>query len=316
MAGLLAGHFFRQQRPLIWEAQASLPNNHAALLRFRTDAVSRVTGIPFRRVNVTKAVLNRELKLMPLATMADSNAYSLKVSGEARARSILDLRPVERYIAPEDFIQQLANGLSTIPFYNQPVTATDLKMIPGQHVISTLPMPVLLKLAGEEVPDGMFGIKPIWSVTTTLREPICDLYQTLYGPWDHVSWYRASFTGARLILEFPGEPLKPRAEIDFLLSLLGFKLETCIYEPPILKKQPYGKLLPCADESLRRSTILSMTDRFGLYSLGRFATWRQILLDDVVHDCEVIQRMITDRDRYGRHLHQSGPLDRAHSPIP
>lgn len=41
---------------------------------------------------------------------------------------------------------------------------------------------------------------------------------------------------------------------------------------------------------------------YGIYSLGRFATWRQILMDDVVKDVKVIEQLIEQRDNYSRRL--------------
>ena len=61
--------------------------------------------------------------------------------------------------------------------------------------------------------------------------------------------------------------------------------------------QRYGKILPF-DEEERQAFILWATETFGIYSLGRFATWRQILLDDLVRDIGVIKRLIENRSRY------------------
>jgi hypothetical protein len=47
-----------------------------------------------------------------------------------------------------------------------------------------------------------------------------------------------------------------------------------------------------------------MTDKFGVYSVGRYATWRQILLDDVVRDIEIVEGFVTQRDGYKKKLAQ------------
>ena len=47
------------------------------------------------------------------------------------------------------------------------------------------------------------------------------------------------------------------------------------------------------DEKIRKSFIVRATKDFGIYSLGRFATWRPgLLLDDCVKDIRVITRLI------------------------
>ena len=56
LAGLLAGNMLRSLNPKVWEAQSSLPNNHEALLRFRTDRVGTSCAIPFKKVDVSKAI--------------------------------------------------------------------------------------------------------------------------------------------------------------------------------------------------------------------------------------------------------------------
>jgi hypothetical protein len=71
------------------------------------------------------------------------------------------------------------------------------------------------------------------------------------------------------------------------------------WEEPAVQK--YGKLSPI-DEQKRRAFILAMTDQYRVYSLGRFATWRQILLDDVVKDVQVIEGYMTERDAYSRSM--------------
>jgi hypothetical protein len=58
--------------------------------------------------------------------------------------------------------------------------------------------------------------------------------------------------------------------------------------------QQYSKILPISD-SERKKFIIWLTDEWGIYSLGRFATWRPgLLMDDVVNDVRVIRKIITD----------------------
>jgi hypothetical protein len=62
-----------------------------------------------------------------------------------------------------------------------------------------------------------------------------------------------------------------------------------------IKQQTYAKALPI-DEAERRRFIMWASEEKGVYSLGRFATWRpNLLLDDVVNDVRVIQRLIANR---------------------
>jgi Flp pilus assembly protein CpaB len=110
LAGLLAANMLRRYKPEVHEAQPSLPNNHEALLRFRSDAVARATGIPFRKVLVHKAILYRG-QLITTPNLRLSNMYSQKVTGEVTNRSILSLDSAERFIAPPNLIELLANSV-------------------------------------------------------------------------------------------------------------------------------------------------------------------------------------------------------------
>ena len=303
MAGLLAGQMLRRFEPEIREAQSDLPNNHEALLRFRTDAVSRVIGIPFKKVRVDKAI-SYHRRLITVPNLKLSNLYSLKVTGEVVGRSIMNLEPVERYIAPLDLIPQMARGLNIR--YSMPLTKDEAIVTLNDRkepLISTVPMPVLMKIMGwDQMPE--FKYRGIWSLWTTVIEPGIDVYQTIYYPDPQEPYYRASICGDRIIIEYISEPQTPiddlyRIAIDFGIPI---QHEGPRYEP---KFQPYGKLLPI-DNGERKRFILAMTDLHRIYSLGRFGTWRQILMDDVVQDIRLIEGWVTERDTYVQRLHKQG----------
>lgn len=301
MAGLLASEMLRKIRPTVYEAQAALPDNHGALLRFRTDAVARETGQRFARVRVLKGVKS-DGRVWTTSSLRDANQYSYKVTGEVAARSILDLAPCERFIAPDSFLSGMARD--AILRMQAPLTLADLTPLKGQKdiaVISTIPMPVLMDIVGwdsETVDDFAHCYRAIWSVSVPLDLPVINVYQTIYYPEPNVAWYRASITGRKLIVEFMSEP----EDFSCLWSVLqDFGLDAVIGTAEV-KKQTYGKLLPMKKETERREFILAMTDEYNLYSVGRFATWRQILLDDVVNDVRVVESMITQRSAYLRRL--------------
>lgn len=105
MAGLLAGNMLMKRKPLIIEAQPSLPSNHSAVLRFRSPVVGDVLGIPFKRVNMIKTSVPWQ------NPVADALAYAYKNSGGYRSdRSIGSGAVVseERFIAPPDLVLRMA----------------------------------------------------------------------------------------------------------------------------------------------------------------------------------------------------------------
>lgn len=300
MAGLLAAQMLRRHDPVVCEAASSLPDNHGALLRFRSDAVARAVHQQFRKVSVNKAIC-RDGQLHTPATIADTNQYSLKVTGKVQPRSIMNLDPVERYIAPDDFITELGRYCDIT--YGYPATQERIKdaKLDSHPVISTIPMPALMDILGwPDKPN--FEWQPIWTITAEILHPVTDVYQTLYYPELKDSRYRASITGNRLIIELVSEMSHGAAKLRIGYTLGDFGLpETTRLTPHKLKFQKFGKLSP-VDDRARKEFILWATDEWGVYSIGRFATWRQLLLDDVVNDINIVDRYITQRDNYTRRL--------------
>jgi len=301
MAGLLSANILRSFQPKVWEAQDSLPNNHEALLRFRTDKVGSACAIPFKKVKVNKAI-KYDGKITTQPDLFLSNLYSQKVTGGVWSRSINDLSAAERYIAPLNLISQMAvncnisYGKVADEFFLDEHAAFD-KHVP---IISTIPMPVLMKLVGwEDLPD--FGARQIWTQRAIIDEPHCDVYQTIYYPDHFVPQYRVSVVGNVVISELASEPhVDPGKSImeilreDFGINarrLVGMKTSS----------QKYGKITPI-DEKIRQEFIFEMTTRYNLYSVGRFATWRQLLLDDVVGDIQKIEQFIRGNSDYHRKM--------------
>lgn len=308
MSGMIAAHILRRFNPIILEAAPTLPNNHAALLRFRSDAVSRATHIPFKKVFVQKAILKDastgELTTSPSIDL--QNLYSYKVSGEVRSRSILNLEAGERYIAPENFITQLSHGLNIK--YNSPINQFNKEDENPETTISTIPMTELMKIVDwKDKPE--FKFKSILTINADIIMPDIEVYQTIYVPFISMNMYRISITGKKLIIEIMNEDKDLGDKIDAssyceeaMKLFFGKKAHPTLGLTNIKTKwQKYGKLVP-TNSKLRKEFILAMTDLYDVYSLGRFATWRQLLLDDVVSDIKIIESMIEDRDAYSRRM--------------
>lgn len=293
LAGLLAGNMLSlAHKPKIYETQPALPNNHSAVLRFRTGAVGDVVGIPFKKVTVIKAVLPWR------NPVADALSYSFKNGGIRRSdRSIIRGDEIaERFIAPSDLIQRLASRLPDINFdqsawRNMPV---------GVPIISTIPMPALMETLGYPAHKRpKFGFRSGINLKAQIAD--CDAYVSLAVPDPTFPFTRLSITGSELIAEFTGCSEQEKAvwfdEIGpIICDLLGIDFyQTTGWE---VKPQKYAKILPI-DESARREFIHWATKEYNVYSLGRFATWRPgLLLDDLVHDIRLIEKWTTTNDSY------------------
>jgi len=282
LAGLIAANYFRKQIPTVIEKSAELPNNHAALLRFKSDKVFRVAGLPATRVTVRKSIV-WENDFMSECNPYLANQYSKKVMGNIGDRSIWNLETCDRYIAPLDLIPRLASGCQ-INFNIQ----AKFPMVGEKHtIVSTMPMPILMKQLGwKSIPK--FEFKPIWVITAKINN--CNVNQTIYFPQPDIPEYRASIVGSNLIIECIAEVEDVLDKIIDVLDFFG--IDKNIATDAKIKKQEYGKIVPI-DDQLRKEFMHWATAEFGIYSLGRFATWRQILLDDVVDDLNVIERMMS-----------------------
>ena len=85
MAGLLAAQMLRRHYNVkVYERQKELPNNHSAVLRFRTPEVGNVLGIEFKKVQMVKTYIPEQ------SVVGDAISYSHKCTGRySTDRSIL-----------------------------------------------------------------------------------------------------------------------------------------------------------------------------------------------------------------------------------
>lgn len=283
MSGLLAGQFFRSKKPRILEKQDSLPNNHKALLRFRSESVSNLTGIDFRKVRVDKAI-SVDGNLYNSTNILMDNNYSKKVTGRIGKRSISDLSSVDRYIAPDDFIQKVSNGL--IIEYGCDARPAILAAISnGDPIVSTMPVTDLARLLGYELGVELRSI-PVHILTAEIED--CDVYQTVYFPSSGTPLYRMSITGNKVIAEFVSEKCCMDLIADTELKRV-FGVSGCTEWK--YSHQRFGKLVPNNGQEVHKFMGWA-TQKHNIYSLGRWGIHRQILMDDVVKDLHVINRMM------------------------
>ena len=305
LAGLLAGAMLRHKVTNIYEAQPGLPNNHSAVLRFRSPVVGEVLNIPFKKVMALKATQPWQNPI------ADALAYSAKTNGGYALRSILsaDGKVSERYIAPGDLIAQMAQAQQAEIKFDQLIDDGIIAMAgPESPVISTIPMPALMNILGWERSSEFRSRRGLNIVGTVAG---AEAYCSLYVPDPLLPFSRVSLTGDQLIVECSQEfldevdaapemdrPHKVREALLAALHLMGLDGVELSYEAI---PQKYAKILPI-DEDERRAFIMWASSTYNIWSLGRFATWRPgLLLDDVVKDVRVIQRLIAKRGEAYHH---------------
>jgi hypothetical protein len=291
LAGLLAGNMLRHRSPLIVERQSALPNNHSAVLRFRSPIVGDTLNIPFRKVTMIKTHLPWK------NPVADALAYSFKNGSQYRSdRSIISgTTTADRWIAPPDLISRMAERLDIK--YGTPFLFNNKSSHP---IISTLPMPTLMTLL-KYPKQPEFNYVTGVNVKATIAD--CDAYISLLVPNPDLPISRISITGNELIVELPGKITFAGLAVSMAADLIGIPPKSCsdIRTYP----QHYAKIMPISDEE-RHAFMFWATDKFNIFSLGRFATWRPgLLMDDLVNDLRRIDHWIT-AGSYAIARHRSG----------
>lgn len=294
MAGLLAGGMIRDRQVTIYEAAPTLPNNHSAVLRFRSSVVGDTLGIEFKEVKMLKVVHPW------MNGVADNLAYAMKCTGTATLRSLVSAEGgiQKRFIAPSNLIELMVQRINGD--FELGIGAI-LETFQGDPCISTIPMPALMDILGyKHKPEFRY----VHGYNINAEISGVEAYASVYIPDPEFPYNRISLTGNRLTIETSLPDTTPEAFEDLFIEADAnqeFIIQSALYHLGLsgqdyknieLKKQRYSKILPI-DEQERKRFILWASEKFNIYSLGRFATWRPgLLLDDLVHDVRVIQRLI------------------------
>lgn len=299
MASMLAACYFKDAEILVSsdEYTAFSPDKqHLAVLRFKTPLISQITGIPMPKETVYKGIWDSDSKSFVAPNIKAANAYSLKVAGVIANRSILsaDMRPVERYVPSNDFVEQLYNlvesRIHVVPAYPKYFQSA---------VINTCP----LWLFSDEI-EIQKTERNLKAISVYQFRVPANVHQTIYFPYDPLL-YRATIEYDILKIEllakdgFKGFPTSlverilntvvcPAFGLD-ALKRNGIKMKDCIGgNTYALGKLPQVFL----EEAKRKAIIYQLTKERNIYSLGRYATLRNIGLDDIAKDLFSIDKML------------------------
>ena len=286
LSGLLAGVVNPQA--MILEARPEPSTTHQAVLRCRSDAISKITALPFERVTVYKSLWDSGRECHPTPRLC--HQYSQKVIGRVSSRSIFNLNPEERWIPPEYFMQALLEKCAGRIEYGRKVES--IQDLPENRerepIISTIPMPVLMKILNANIsglvgPDN-FVFHPI--TVNRFRIDGSDAHATIYYSDPDLPIYRATLSNEMLIVE----STKAVTNFDMVFESMG--LTQSNEHVMVNHTQKYGKIGQ-VDDRKRKAFITGVSLQWGIYSLGRYATWRpSVMLDDVLNDIYVIRRLI------------------------
>ncbi len=301
------------KKAIVIEKNSPNANSHHAVLHFRNPELGRVLDLNFKKIKVQKSIVYKG-KHYNTSNLFFSNQYSLKLLDTLTERSIEDLEEKERWVTteaiPYNHILHAQNLHSNcqIVGVNQGNIAymkdEEKKERYFDTIISTLPMNVTLKLAGEKISDDVkFEHSEIWIYTAELPEELSKVYQTIYYPDIFSSVYRATLDENKLIIEATERCVDHH--LTDVLENFGFRGQhLCQQEITSAdfteSHQQFGKIKPLSD-NVRQSILNTLTTKHNIYSIGRFALWKNVRADDIYKDALKIKEMIKipkDAQRY------------------
>lgn len=298
LAGLLAAyHLSKENEVLVLEKKKDITENHSAILRFNSD-ISGFCPIPLEKATVYKNIFYKG-DLYNTSNTRFNNLYSLKTTGKLEIRSISNLDEGVRYIPSQNYFKQLLNlciergvKFST----GREVTKDDL-LRKDINTVITVPLPFILNILGFQCNPFDFSSKEIKTWSISLPDSLsANVHQTVYFPDRADLAYRISIVGNRIVVEIPESKLNSDTYVTGMVNQIKEQIGNAfgIYHLEgngNWHTQKFGKLV-AINEELRKELIYNITQKTGCYLLGRFATWRQIMIPEVVNDIIKIEKWI------------------------
>src|SRR3990167_8611666 len=161
-----------------------------------------------------------------------------------------------------------------------------------KNIISTIPLPVMLKTLGVDVdclktmPLNMIELK----INKENREKILetDLYEIIYLPSCEFGMSRFSILGKRFVIELAEEEFDEKRFEEFFGIFSGFKEK--LNFKYIKATNPYGRFCPIDED--KRIELINRLIKKKIYPAGRYASWKYKRVDSVADDIEEIFKKI------------------------
>jgi hypothetical protein len=315
LSGTIAAGALSSFSPRIFEAKKKSKSGiagHHAVMRMRNPDIAKYIGMPTKKICVRKEAVWGG-KSYDRCTIRMNNLYSWKVYKNIETRSISQLGTVDRYLIEGDIAPP--NAEYRCKAVNIEDNTVEIHQGDGRskHVkfdvlISTIPLLSLLSIVynREEIENvrHVFQSKPIHVAKTRVAIE-SKVHQTIYFPdtFELKNCYRATLEGQTLLIECING--WDSGDMDTILSYFGLNKDQV--GPTEVYKQEHGKI-KCVNDDIRRAVIMDLTDRFGIYSFGRFAVWRSLRADQLAEDIERIVNMAKASDitrKYKEKLNES-----------
>ena len=296
LAGSLAAEYFRSFKPEVYDARPdglSFLSNHSAVLRLKTREAGDITGRGVTEIKIKKEIYHEGKHHSSSNIMLD-NLYSRKVSNNIEARSITKVSPcVETRFLLNDFeprytgkteLKGVDLNKKALRFIQH--NAEELSFDKDyDFVISTIPLPVMIRITGAYSKEE-FRNFPIFVTKVKYDIPTIGVHQTIYFPGDETPAYRATLEYGTLTVESVNQPANDLEIFEKAFGLTGIK--------PVNSaggSQTLGKIVDI-DEVERKRLLNYFTTKHKIFSLGRYAIWKNIKTDDLIKDLRRIDEMM------------------------
>lgn len=296
LAGAISYGYFSSHLPEIYESREAFGSTHKAILRFKDLNIGYLLGVPLEEIEVSKSIYyqGQFVDINPMV----SNLYSKKVAKGIYDRSIITEGEVKRFIANRDFeISGIHYEKTLVKLERGLCYFSDGTEVVFDVCISTIPLPFMMKAIGISGTDLKIESYDI-QVARIFVKTDCRVYQTIYFPELQLNIYRATLEPGVLIVEFVGGQLDEK-EWNYVLGSFG--LEWSDLGEKEIFTQKMGKIVEM-DDLQRKDLILRLTEEFGVYSFGRYATWRNISSEHLLKDLRVIDKLLKLDKRYQMRL--------------
>jgi hypothetical protein len=293
IAGTMAYNFFREYSPTVFEKEQnrSVFEDHKAIMRIENEAIGYLTGMRLSEFEVENWIWHNG-NFYDKCTPLFGCLYSKKVSGEITSRSIENTGLHKRFKVSSDFRiseEHLFSGITinSISEWKQIGFLGSSVYHDYDVCISTMPMPKLLDATNTEYDPSLFSYKPIYVMRfkTKIKS---DKNYTVYIPEKDYPIYRISLQEDLIIIESTGEI--SNGYVSFFCKML-FGIGSEDIELISSTAIPFGKMAS-SNRDMIKGLLLQLTEKYNIYSLGRYAIWKSIKTDHLLADLKKIRDMI------------------------
>lgn len=303
VAGQLAKKFFESKYDTRIAGVGQKSNT--ALFRSKSAEIPLMLGARAKEISVDKYIHSSGF-IKQTVTPKDANRYSMKVCGKICKRSICDVGEdtVKRYVFDVPNTVDVSKSVESISRAGSvfEVEFSDGSIMRAEKIISTIPMPQIVNIVNkysEHVKDDMeFKYSEITVARFKLGcEVTGDWQQTIYFPDDDCHVYRATLNNDGILAEYIDGTSDEIVKQEILIVAAAFGIKTSNIIGREIHFMKHGKIIGGKENKQRLKIMSELTEKFNIYSLGRYATWNEsVKTEDLIHDLKKIDTMMSMSD--------------------